>query len=102
MPHLQFGLVDVRDVARAHILSMQTPHACDGQRFLITTESFWFRDIAKILSKEFGSQGYFISTIQAPYPFVWLYSFIDPESKQILDRLNRKILLNNSKVIKCF
>jgi dihydroflavonol-4-reductase len=57
IPRLQLALVDVRDVARAHVLAM-TNEKTNGQRLLITAQpSFWFEDIAKVLADEFNQQG---------------------------------------------
>ncbi|VDN41785.1 unnamed protein product [Gongylonema pulchrum] len=56
VPAVQFGLVDVRDVALAHIRAMCEPRS-DGQRILVTSQpSFWFIDIANVLRHEFSSQ----------------------------------------------
>lgn len=71
VPSLQLALVDVVDVAkweerinlywmlfcRAHIMAMHLPKT-DGQRILLTWQpSFWFREIARVLAKEFRHQG---------------------------------------------
>ena len=45
---IQFGFVDVRDVATAHILAMQTD-ASNGERFALAERDLWYKDIAKIL-----------------------------------------------------
>ena len=45
---LQFGYVDVRDVAAAHILAMQKP-ASDGERFALAEKDMWYEDVAKVL-----------------------------------------------------
>ncbi|KAK5981502.1 hypothetical protein GCK32_018068 [Trichostrongylus colubriformis] len=57
VPKVNLALVDVRDVAKAHLIAMKCPET-DGERILITSQpSFWFRDIARILGKEFRHQG---------------------------------------------
>ena len=57
VPGMSLGLVDVRDVAKAHIRAMREPKS-DGERVLMTSvPSFWFRDIAEVLHKEFSKQG---------------------------------------------
>ena len=38
-----FGYVDVRDVAAAHILAMQTP-ASNGERFALVEKDLWYKD----------------------------------------------------------
>jgi dihydroflavonol-4-reductase len=45
---LQFGYVDVRDVAAAHILAMQNPES-HGKRFALSEKDLWYKDVAKIL-----------------------------------------------------
>ena len=45
---LQFGYVDVRDVASAHILAMQNP-ASNGERFALAEKDLWYKDVAKVL-----------------------------------------------------
>ena len=45
---LQFGYVDVRDVAAAHILAMQNP-ASNGERFALAEKDLWYKDVAKVL-----------------------------------------------------
>jgi len=47
---LQFGYVDVRDVAAAHILAMQNP-ASNGERFALSEKDLWYKDVAKLLRK---------------------------------------------------
>ena len=45
---LQFGYVDVRDVASAHISAMQNP-ASNGKRFALAEKDMWYEDVAKVL-----------------------------------------------------
>ena len=45
---LQFGYVDVRDVAAAHILAMQNPSS-NGERFALAEKDLWYKDVSKLL-----------------------------------------------------
>ena len=45
---LQFGYVDVRDVAAAHILAMKNPSS-NGERFALAEKDLWYKDVSKIL-----------------------------------------------------
>ena len=47
-PRLHFGFVDVRDVAKAHILAMKTKKAA-GERFIICEKEYWFVELCRIL-----------------------------------------------------
>lgn len=50
----KFGLpvVDVRDVAAAHVAAMEKPAAA-GQRFIVADAFLWFSDIGRILGEAF-------------------------------------------------
>lgn len=73
VPKIQLALVDVRDVARAHVAAM-TSVASNGHRILITAQpSFWFKDIARVLIKEFRRQGsYKFSPLKRMFIFLAL------------------------------
>lgn len=59
VPKISFSVVDVRDVARAHILALQKPaEVVNGKRFILSGDSYWFKDMAGMLSNTFESQGY--------------------------------------------
>jgi nucleoside-diphosphate-sugar epimerase len=53
IPRLGFEVVDVRDVATAHLLAMTTPAAA-GERFIAAGPVLWFGEIAEILRAELG------------------------------------------------
>ena len=57
VPHLNLPIVDVRDVATAHIRAMTAPQAA-GERHLVHSANIWLDDLAKILDKEFRRHGY--------------------------------------------
>uniref|UniRef100_A0A0N5D0L4 Epimerase domain-containing protein n=1 Tax=Thelazia callipaeda TaxID=103827 RepID=A0A0N5D0L4_THECL len=100
VPAVQFGLVDVRDVAQAHIRAMREARS-DGLRILVTSQtSYSFLQIASILRKEFSSQGYTFPKLTVPYPLVWLYSFFNQETEeQVLPRIGDKPCFDNSRKI---
>ncbi|VDK65868.1 unnamed protein product [Onchocerca ochengi] len=95
-PQMKFGLVDVRDVARAHILAMKEAKS-NGQRILINAETLSFRQIAKILSEEFAKQGYSVPRFKVPYPILWLYARVDNEALQALPFHGHEDNFDNSK-----
>ena len=47
LPALGFNVVDVRDVARAHINGMTVPEAA-GNRHILAIRHAWFSDMAKV------------------------------------------------------
>uniref|UniRef100_A0A914C0D5 3-beta hydroxysteroid dehydrogenase/isomerase domain-containing protein n=2 Tax=Acrobeloides nanus TaxID=290746 RepID=A0A914C0D5_9BILA len=97
LPHLGVAAVDVRDVAKAHILAMENPNS-DGERILLCHEaSLWLTDLAKFLDKEFGPHGYCIPKRNLPYFLVWLASFFDSSVKGILPMIGHAVKIDNSK-----
>lgn len=98
IPRINLCLCDVRDVAAAHLKAMTIPEAAN-QRHLIVASHLWLRDVAFILSEEFGSQGYYIPTWHAPYFTLWLYSFFDNSTRLILSRINKSYTYSNRKMI---
>ena len=45
LPHIQVHLVDVRDVAQAHINAIEIPEAAN-RRYILHAESMWFKTMA--------------------------------------------------------
>jgi nucleoside-diphosphate-sugar epimerase len=67
LPRQRFGIVDVRDVAEAHIMAMATPAAA-GKRYLLLADGptiTWLR-LAEILRDHLGPAGNRVTTTEAP------------------------------------
>ena len=47
-PKIHIGIVDVRDVASAHILAMESSSA-DGERIIVSEKELWVHEVAAIL-----------------------------------------------------
>ena len=73
---LQFGYVDVRDVATAHILAMQNP-ASNGERFALAEKDLWYKDVAKVLKNAGFDKA---PTFAVP---VWLAKILANFSKEL-------------------
>lgn len=52
VPNWGVEVVDVRDVAAAHLAALETPAAA-GHRFIVSDEPLMLRDMARILAREF-------------------------------------------------
>jgi len=80
IPDLHFGVVDVRDVARAHRLALENPDAPDN-RFALQSHSvsliFWSR----LLAKTFKPLGFNPPTRKLPKAMLLVLSFVDKEAK---------------------
>ena len=53
VPRVNLPIVDVRDVALAHLNAIKVPEA-RNQRFILSSQSIWFREIAEALKSKFG------------------------------------------------
>jgi nucleoside-diphosphate-sugar epimerase len=88
-PRLNFGVVDVRDVADMHIRAMTNP-AAKGERFLAVSGDFmWILDMALALKSRLGSAAKRIPTRQIPNWVVHLFALADPAAKQIVPELGK-------------
>jgi nucleoside-diphosphate-sugar epimerase len=88
-PQLNFGVVDVRDVADLHIRAMTDP-AAKGERFLAVAGDFLsIRDIAVILKERMGATARRVPTRQLPDWLVRLAALRDPAVKQIIPELGK-------------
>ena len=67
LPRQRFGVVDVRDVADAHITAMATPAAA-GKRYLLLADgpTITWLGLAQILRNHLGPAGSHVTTDEAP------------------------------------
>ena len=73
---LQFGYVDVRDVATAHVLAMQNSNS-NGERFALAEKDLWYKDVAKVLRENGFDKA---PTFNVP---VWLAKILANFSKEL-------------------
>jgi nucleoside-diphosphate-sugar epimerase len=83
-----FSWVDVRDVASAHIAAMTAPEAA-GQRFCCAIEFSWIDEVAAILAKRFGPEGWKVPTRKLPNFMVRIVAMFDPTVKTVVSDLGR-------------
>jgi nucleoside-diphosphate-sugar epimerase len=87
-PHLWMPIVDVRDVARAHVIAMSAPAAA-GQRFLVASgPSIAMKDIGALLKSRFGEAAAKVPTRTIPNVVVRLGSFVNREFRPIVADLD--------------
>lgn len=95
-PEIGFAPVDVRDVAIAHRLAMETPGAA-GNRYICAGEHIWVQDIAKVLAAEFNPKGYRVPTGRLPYWVMWIIAWFDKAVNLALTFVGRKELVSAAK-----
>ncbi|TLG09816.1 aldehyde reductase [Nocardia cyriacigeorgica] len=75
-PRVGWATVDVRDLAVAHRLAMETPEAA-GKRYICAGEHLWMRDLGRLLAEEFGPRGFRVPTRQLPDLLVRAIAVVD-------------------------
>jgi dihydroflavonol-4-reductase len=89
LPRLQFGVVDVRDVADLHVRAMTNP-AAKGERFLAVAGDFMsVAEIARVLKSRMGPVASRVPTRSVPSWLVRLVALADPSVRQIVFELDK-------------
>jgi dihydroflavonol-4-reductase len=96
VPNMGYDLVDVRDVARLHVLAMESEEAA-GQRFIASSGYLHFRDVAEVLSKAYPDRK--IPKLIAPNIIVRILSNFDRTIEPILIDLGKVRKLDHSKAV---
>lgn len=91
-PQVGFPVVDVRDVAEAHLRAVQRPETA-GQRFIVADRFLWFREMAATLKA--AHPGRKIATREAPNLMIRLIGLLDPSVRTILPILGMRVDLSN-------
>ncbi|MEM9191698.1 MAG: aldehyde reductase [Myxococcota bacterium] len=99
VPDIGFPIVDVRDVARAHVLAMEE-NAAAGERFLVGEEYLNFADVVKILRQEFPDYRGKLSTRRMPSWLLRFMALFSGELKQTVTELGKQRRTTNEKAKK--
>ena len=94
--HLGLSVVDVRDLARAHVTALTAPDA-PGQRFLATGSFLWMPEIAKILRDGLGEAGAKVPSRTLPNPLVRAMALFMPQLRMFLNDLGQRRDVDNGK-----
>ncbi len=87
-PHLWFPIVDVRDVASAHVLALSVPGAA-GQRFLLSSgPAIAMKQIGEIIRAHLGDAANRVPTRSIPNLVVRLSSIFDPQLRSTVPDLD--------------
>jgi dihydroflavonol-4-reductase len=95
-PDIGFAVVDVRDVASAHVAAMTAPDAA-GQRFIAAVEHASMHEIATILATHFGPRGYKIPTRRLPAWMLRLAALWDKTARLGIQELGKRQDLSNAR-----
>lgn len=89
LPDIGWAVVDVRDVADAHVAAMTAPGAA-GQRFIVAIEHASMRDIAAILHAKLKDRGYKIPMRRVPGWVLKLVSLWDRTARLAVQELGKR------------
>ena len=89
IPRFGFDLVDVRDIARLHVLSMITPSAA-GHRFIGAGEFLWGKEIASILKQGLVENTRKVPSMVVPDFLVRIVALFDPAVRSQLFNLGQE------------
>ncbi len=95
-PRIGFAIVDVRDVADAHVRAMTLPAAA-GERFLVADRFMWFSEVADLLRANFPAYGRKLPKGTLPGGLLKLMANVNPALKQVITELNRERRVSNEK-----
>lgn len=96
LPRFGWPLVDVRDVAEAHVLAMLAEGAA-GQRYIAAGPFFWMADIARVLRLRLPRQAKRIPHMALPNWVVRLSAMWDPVVRDRLFELDKQRPVSNEK-----
>jgi nucleoside-diphosphate-sugar epimerase len=88
-PDIGWAMVDVRDVAMAHLAAMTHPDAV-GQRFVCAIEHASMLDVARILERHFEDRGYKIPTRRIPGFVLKGVALFDKTAKLAVHELGKR------------
>lgn len=96
IPRLTLGMVDVRDVAAAHLLAAFTPEA--KGRYILSNRDLTMLDLAGILRGEFGDR-YTFPRIELPKAVAWLFGpMFGPVTRPFISRnVGHPLKLDNAR-----
>jgi dihydroflavonol-4-reductase len=94
-PRFGFPLVDVRDIATAHVLAMVQP-GLHGERFLCAGDFYWMADIARVLREALGGEAKRLPTRNLPDFLVRISALFDKEVRSVLAELGKERLCDAS------
>ena len=80
---MKMGNVDVRDVAKAHLLAV-TQQAAANRRFILVSRCAWRREFAECLAAVYNSQGFTIDTTELTDDKVISYEVNTAASREVL------------------
>jgi dihydroflavonol-4-reductase len=97
IPDISLAMVDVRDVASAHVTAMTTPEA-RGQRFICVEANHSMMEVALILKAHVAHLGYKIPTKRLPSIAIRVMALFDATVRLAMNDLGTTQTLSNERI----
>ncbi len=97
IPDISLAMVDVRDVASAHVSALTTPEAA-GQRFICAEANHSMMEVAVILERHLGPLGYKIPTKRLPSIAVRAMALLDKTVRLAMNDLGTSQNVKNERI----
>jgi len=94
LPNIGFAVVDVRDVAEAHLRALQNPSSA-GKRFPCVAGMMTMPEMGKVLKRAYPNRR--IATRVAPTVLLRLLAMFDPQIRAILPDLGQYHAVSNNR-----
>ena len=95
IPAINLGMVDVEDVARAHIAAMTCE--ASNERFITSAEVVSMSHISDVLHAEFGPKGVQVTRAKMPYFLAWITSVFVPLARVMVKEWDKELHIDGSK-----
>ena len=89
LPNFGFAVVDVRDIARAHLAAMTLPGMAN-ERFLCAGQFLWMRDVAHVLKARLGDKAKRVPTRMMPDFLLRLIGRFDRQVAMVVPEVGRE------------
>ncbi|RWZ46067.1 NAD-dependent epimerase/dehydratase family protein [Labedella phragmitis] len=96
VPRIGWDVVDVRDIATLHLLSMTSPLAA-GERFIGSGDWLWWRDMARILREKAPEISRKVPTKNMPDTVVKMLGRFNPQMASLRLNLGKQTSVDGSK-----
>ena len=98
LPDFSISVIDVRDVAAAHIAAMENSNA-NGNRYILSNRIVHLKEYSQIIGNEFRPQGYKITSRDLPKAVVWVGKFFSAMMKELYASLGKNIEYSNERMV---
>lgn len=95
LPRLSFGIVDVRDIAEAHVRALVAPDA-GGRRFLMSERTLFLGEIAEIIRARVPDRAGRVPRLPLPDWAMRIFALFDQSARGVVEDLGHKRSFDSS------